>query len=111
MPTFGNMGFDYFSAFLPDYAELIRQAMLLAAGESQPPAPTPPTLPEIAQLTPAEQASTRIPQRSDTEIQETARLARMKEQRRGRGSTILTGSAGVTSPFQAGRPQLAGVLG
>ena len=57
---------------------------------------------------------TRIPQRSDTEIQETARLARMREQRRGgRGSTILTGSSGVTSPFQAGRPQLrqAGLMG
>lgn len=71
-----------------------------------------PTLTDVAGLTSDEQAGTRVPQRSDTEIQETARLARMREQRRGgRGSTLLTGGAGLTGQFQASRPRLSGILG
>lgn len=59
-------------------------------------------------LTPSEQEAIKAPQRSDKDIQQAARTAMTRERRRkGRQSTILTSSRGVTGKVAtARRPQL-----
>lgn len=64
-----------------------------------PPTPTPPALPPV-------------PKPDDPAIEEARRKRRLAElNRRGRGSTVLTGGEGVTEEAPVKRPELRKLLG